>query len=428
MPQFFARLGAAVLASVCGASAVHAMPFGIFDPRSMAMGGTGVSSGSSGNAAYFNPALLAAARPKDRFSFEMIVAARAADPNNLADDIDKLDKSGKNLSDALTQFNQAPTLTLAQQNAAGNLATKMDAFRADLITVNNKTLEANLFASPLTVGVPGKDLGWGIYAGARADIGAKLFFESGDNQKLIDYRDAAQLFSNTGSSAALTALLGTYGNGTTLTDPALQSHLDVRGVVIEEFGISLAREFQTSWDNFSLGITPKHVRVLTFDYRVNPQQSEITADKGRLDYTGANFDIGMAKDLGSGFKGGLVAKNVIAHSYTTALGNTIQLKPQVRAGVSHHTTRTTLALDLDLTENAPTGFDKPTRYAGIGAELDIWSFLQLRLGYRSDLTGNYPSIPSVGLGLSIFGLHIDAGAAGRNKEEFTAAVQLGFRF
>jgi hypothetical protein len=53
------------------------MPFGLFDPRSIAMGGTGVSSGTGGNASYFNPALLAAAKPKDRFAFEMMFAARA---------------------------------------------------------------------------------------------------------------------------------------------------------------------------------------------------------------------------------------------------------------------------------------------------------------------------------------------------------------
>jgi hypothetical protein len=51
------------------------MPFGIFDPRSIAMGGTGVASGTDSNASYFNPALLAAAKRKeDRFAFDVMFA------------------------------------------------------------------------------------------------------------------------------------------------------------------------------------------------------------------------------------------------------------------------------------------------------------------------------------------------------------------
>ena len=36
-----------------------AMPFGVFDPRSLAMGGTGVASADANNAVFHNPALLA---------------------------------------------------------------------------------------------------------------------------------------------------------------------------------------------------------------------------------------------------------------------------------------------------------------------------------------------------------------------------------
>jgi hypothetical protein len=420
--MFSARLGAVALALVCGVSAVHAAPFGLFDPRSMAMGGTGVSSGTSANASHFNPALLSAARPKDRFSFEMMAAGRVADPDKLADDVDRMDKSGQSLTDKLNQFNQATTLPQLQ-TAAGSLATALGSFRSTLATVNNKALEGNGTAS-LLVGVPGKDLGWAIHAGARADFGAKLTFASSDDALLTSYQKAAQDFSDGTDFATLL----TFGSGGKLSDPNYQSRLDIRGAVIEEFGVSLAREFQTPWDNIAVGITPKSVKVATFDYSVDPQHAEITKDKGRLDYSGGNFDIGVAKDFGSGIRGGLVGKNMLARDYTTALGNTIQVKPQLRAGLSYQTTWSTVAFDLDLTENKPVSFDKPTRYAALGAEIDVWSFLQLRVGYRSDLAGNYGSVPSVGLGISIFGLHVDAAASGRSKDEASVALQLGFRF
>jgi len=416
------RVAAAALVLLCGAGAVRAMPFGIFDPRSMAMGGTGVSSGTGGNASYFNPALLAAAGLKDRFAFEMTIAARLSDPDKLRDDVDRMDSSGNNLSNTLGLFNQAPTTANASQ-----LASALGAFHRDLQAVNNKTLEANLFASPLTVGVPGKDLGWALHAAARADVGAKLFFSSSDDALLTNYQNAVEQYANTGNPGDLTNLVTQFGNGTTLNDPNYQSHLDVRGVALSEFGVSLAHEFQ-SWDKLAVGITPKYVKVYTFDYSVSPQRSEITIDKGRKDYTGSNLDVGFAKDLGSGFKAGLVGKNVIARTYTTILGNDIELKPQLRAGLSHRTGWSTVAIDVDLTENKPVAFDKPTRYAGIGAEFSAWDFLLFRVGYRADLAGNYSGIPSLGLGLSIFGVHVDAAVARRSKEDIMAAVQVGFRF
>jgi hypothetical protein len=353
-------------------------------------------------------------------------AARVADPDKLQDDLDTMESSGNGLSNALSQFNQAPTTT-----NAGQLATALESFRGALATVNNKTLEGNLFVSPLTIGVPGKDLGWAVYASARADVGAKLFFDGNDNTLLAGDRDAVQTYAGSaGTLADLNALVTdprVQATGTTLNDPSYQSHLDVRGAAFGEFGVSLAHEFQ-EWDKLAVGITPKYVRVYTFDYSVNPQRSEITIDKGRKDYASGNFDIGLAKELGSGFKAGFVGKNMVPRTYTTALGNDIDVKPQLRAGVSHHTSSTTVALDVDLTENKPLAFDKATRYAGIGAELNAWDILYLRAGYRADLSGNYKGIPSVGLGLSIFGLHLDAAVAGRNKEEVMAAVQLGLRF
>jgi hypothetical protein len=425
MTNVNARLGAAALLAVLGLGSAQAAPFGIFDPRSVAMGGTGVSSGTAGNASYFNPALLAAAAPKDRFAIELMASVRAADPQKFADDIDTLEARGDGLTAAINRFNQAATIG-DKQATAGSLATALGDFRSSLSAVNNKNLEANLFASPLTIGVPGKTLGWGLYASAKADISAQLVYANSDDALLNGYQTAVADFAASGAPGDLATLLANFGNGATLNDPDYQSRLNVRAVALLESGVSLAHEFD-SLDKLAIGITPKAVRVLTIDYSISPQQSEIDLDTGRRDFSGANLDLGLAKQLGSGFKAGLVGKNLISRSYTTALGNTIDLKPQFRAGVSHHTSWTTVAVDLDLTENKPIGFDMPTRFAAVGAEFDVFRTLQLRVGYRGDLTGNYKGIPSVGLGLSLFGVHLDVAVAGREDEEVIVALQLGFR-
>jgi hypothetical protein len=425
MPGFRSRVCSALLALACCSGAAHAAPFGIFDPRSLAMGGTGVSSGGSGSASYFNPALLAAARPNDRFSFEIMAAARAYDPDKLRDDIDTLDSSGQNLTNAISQFNQAPP---SAANAA-QLASALGSFQNALRTASNKTAEANLCASPLTVGVPGKALGWAVSAAARADIGVKGVFEASDDTLLTNYQTAAQNYANTPNATTLAALIAvgdTNGDGT-LDDPNLLSHVDVRGAGFVEYGVSLAHEFE-SLGKLAIGITPKYVRVYTLDYRASAQNPEISADQGRKDYTSSNLDVGLAQDLGAGFRWGLVGKNVIARDYDTVLGNRIEVRPQVRAGLSHHTDWTTFAIDVDLTENQAVSFDLPTRYAAVGAEFSLWGFLALRAGYRGDLSGNHGGIPSLGLGLSLFGVHLDLAVARQGEKEAMAAAQLGFRF
>lgn len=425
MGVFGSRAGAAVLTFVCGIAAAQAASFGIYDPRSMAMGGTGVSPGTGSDLSYFNPALLAMTRPKGSFALEVTAAARVLDPQNLRDDIDRLETTGTNLESAITQFNQSQSTA-----NASSLATALGSLRSVLTTVNNKTAEANAFASPIAIGVPGRNFGWAVHASARVDVGARLTFAQSDSQLLLNYQAAAAQYAGSGQQTDLDNLLNQFGNGTQVEEPAYQSFVDVRGIAMQEYGISMAREFETNlFGNVALGVTPKYVKVQTFDYRVNPDDdAEIDADKGRSPYVrNWNVDLGFAKNLGSGFKMGVVGKNLVSRSYTTVLGNTIEIKPNYRAGIAHVTPRTTLAMDVDLNENQGVAFGKPTQFLGVGAELHLW-VLQLRAGYRADLTGNYKGIPSLGVGFSLLGLHIDAAAAKRGEEEVSAALQLSLRF
>lgn len=435
MQMLNARYSAVVLALLCASGAALASPFGVYDARSVAMGGTGVSSASSGSAPYFNPALLSAARRKSATALEMKATVRAADPDKLADDVDNMEKAGNDLDDAITAFNNSPAgNNPTRQAASGQMATALGNFRNVFSSVSNKTLEAGAFASPLTLSVPGKDLGWAIFGAARAEAGGRLVFENSDNALLASYQAAAQQYATSGSNLDLQTLVNTFGGGTgcttncTLNDPNFASHLDVRGVALQEIGISFSREFHGRSMNWSMGITPKYVKVATFDYSVKPDESEFDADTGRKDYKHFNVDIGIAKDLGSGWKAGLVGRNLVTKKLTTALGNTLELKPSYRAGLSHHTSWTAVALDVDLGENKSlTGFDKPTQFVALGIEFDAW-LLQFRAGYRHDLAGNYEGIPSVGVGLSLGFLAIDAAIARRGTDEVQGAVQLAFRF
>ena len=93
-----------VLVLLVLSSQVCSAPFYSFDPRSLAMGGTGVASGDLTNASFHNPALLAAAQDSDDFSFTLSGGARAGDPNDLVDKFDTISTSIDSLNSLITQY------------------------------------------------------------------------------------------------------------------------------------------------------------------------------------------------------------------------------------------------------------------------------------------------------------------------------------
>jgi hypothetical protein len=104
------------------------------------------------------------------------------------------------------------------------------------------------------------------------------------------------------------------------------------------------------------------------------------------------------------------------------------LKPQARIGVSHSNSWSTVALDVDLTKNSPTGFSDSTQYVAIGGELSAWGWAQIRAGYRMDMVNSDRSVYSLGLGLSPFRVvHLDLAVAG-NDNEIGASFQFGVDF
>lgn len=428
-----ARHSAAVLALLCAPASAFATPFGLFDVRAMAMGGTGVSAGNTSSAPYFNPALLSGARRRSATALEITAAVRAHDPQDLVDDADRVESAFTGIEDAIDVFNAAtPGVNAQTAAAARQLADALGPFRSVFNTVSNKSLEANAFASPLTITVPGKDLGWAVFGAARADAGFRFVGAASDDLMLQNFETAARAYGDNPNATTLANLCAQFGNSGTncdLNEPPFASRIEARGFVVREVGVSLSREFHGTSMNWSWGITPKYRKVSTFDYSVNPQDEEdIDADTGRKDYSDINFDLGMAKDLGSGFKAGLVGKDLVSRSYTTVRDNKIELKPQYRAGLSHHSSWTTIAVDVDLNKTKPIAFEQEAQFWGVGLEIDLWRFFQLRAGYRGDLAGNYDGIPSAGFGLSLGWLHLDAAVARRGNDEVMGSVQLGLRF
>ena len=411
-----------------------ALPFQSIDPRSLGMGGVGVASGTSANASFMNPALLAAAYEDEDFSLEFLGGVRIQDPGGLIDEVDNYQNNDleSQLTDSINRFNQINSnpITSPQQLAESARAVE-DAANIILDQLNkftNKPLQGEAFGG-MVIGIPSKKMGTALAVNAYLIGGGKVNFTNADNdlvQSVID--DAVATADGSRPDALITNdVVADQISGASNVVDNLTSNVESRGAAIVEIGLSLAREVNIGGHGVAIGITPKYVALETFDYRVDVNTAEFDANKGLREFNDFNFDMGLARDFGNGWKAGLVAKNLLSKKYKTVQGNTIKINPQVRLGVSRRNDWLTLAADMDLMENDPAGFESKSQYLGLGAELDLFDWVQLRAGYRHNLSDSDSSIPTLGFGFSPFGVHADLALAG-NATDLAISFQLGFRF
>jgi hypothetical protein len=415
--------GLVPLAALFSAQAV-ALPFQSLDPRSLGMGGVGVASGTSANAGFMNPALLSVAREGEDFSLELpVLGARFSDPDKLLDEVDKYqnkDLEG-DLTTAVNNFDGTPA-------SAAMVATAAQAIYDQLALFTNKPLQGEVVGG-MVIGIPSKKVGASLTINGYAVGGGLLDFSTADQalvQGIIDDANATADGTDPTALGTNTAILDQVSGTQDVVDK-LTSGIDARGAVMTEVGISLSHEVDMAGHDVAVGITPKFVKVTTFDYHMDTNSAEFDTSTGTKEYSGFNLDAGLAKDYGNGWKAGLVVKNLFGNEYDTVNGNTVKIEPQPRLGVSHSNDWLTLAADVDLKENEPAGFESKTQYLGVGAELNLLDWFQFRAGYRRNLSDKDTSMPSIGFGFSPFGIHIDLAAAGRHND-VAAALQLGFRF
>ncbi len=464
-------------ASVCISLNALAVPFNSFDPKSMAMGGAGVAVANPGSSVFFNPALMSIASKSDDFALVVpVIGARAYDPDDFVDAVDNFDDSVvSDLDNAISQNNFAIRNNSVNPVDLRNTVNAIDAVNQEVLTLSDRPMEAEL-GGGVVLAIPSDSFGLALHASASANFSGVMVYADADtvtnltqdvNSLAQCYEDANPAFS--GNLAAFTDCVTTPAkfNFVTVTDSDndpttvpdieinftaestgtvesdIKSKVNVLGVAIAEVGLTLSREMTLMDKPVAIGITPKVVNVTVFDYEVNADNADVdnvSGDDYSVDYSDFNMDIGFAMDHRNGWRSGLVIKNVVAQDYDAmnfdtnlgvkvSTGRILSIKPQARIGVSHTNDWSTLALDLDLTENDSVGIiGDSSRYAALGLELNALDWAQIRLGYRADMVNSDRSVASAGLGLSPFGVvHIDLAVAG-NENEVGASFQLGFRF
>lgn len=358
---------------------------------------------------------------------------------------------------------------------------------SELDTLNSASVRALLGAHPLSVAIPGKTFGMAFSSSVTANFAAQITFSKGDQSLLNSMAGAVNGYANTAkaysnATTALTACLqeqinnlvppataktncqaktteltdaqnnlenfnGTDSNGNSLIktgptgeiefngDPELTSSVQVVGIAVLDAGISLSREFNIKGHDIAFGVTPKIQRVTTYDYIGEADKSidDDAIEDSKRDESAFNIDLGAAYTFGGNkqYQAGLVVKNLISKTYKTAAGTKVNQDAQLRAGISHSTSWSNIAVDLDLLENKPIAFEKPTQYLGLGGEMDAFGFAQLRAGYRMNLADTDQSLASIGFGFWLFGPRIDI-ALNTNlsdpKKESGGVFQLGLEF
>lgn len=480
------KLVVAVCAACFGIGAAHAAPFNSFDPRSMAMGGAGAAVGNAATAPFFNPSLLSTTEHEDDFAMELpIIGGRLHDPDELRDRVDKFQKNpelvinnklvldtsvnhAKSTFEAINRLDPtsptyindvkaaaaAAAATLGTADTSGTVSGDSRKLNAGLADLSHRTLNVEAGVGTV-IGIPSRKIGAALFINSWNVASAIMKYEDADlleglakdtttfANKLNDVATCTTPDSCREALAVPPDLTYIKENGGQIElafdpDKDIKSSIELRGLSLNEVGLSLSREFSIAGTTFALGVTPKYVRAITVDYQATvneAKQSNLNASDYTNDTSNFNMDLGIAKDFENGWRAGMVVKNIIGQTYelkrkingVKVKTGEIELKPQARAGVSYQNSWLTAGLDVDLTENAAVGFEDKTRYVAMGVELNAARWAQLRLGYRANTVNSDYNIASAGIGLSPFGVHIDLAVAASDKE-IGGAAQIGVRF
>ena len=419
------------------------------DPRSMAMGGTGVAVANPATAAFFNPAVLSI-EERRRFSLEFpIIGVRFSDPDDLFGQLDAYQDQGlaHALQKSIGDVNAIPSET--------NISIVIDDLgnlNAALADLGGRAIGAELLAGGST-GYSGQDSAdqfrWQVYVLDGARLGGRIAYRDGDYLSgflaAVEQVDFDNPANNTQEQLDLLSNYVDYtpdGVGgvaeVELLVPETQSSLDHITAIRKEIGVAIS----TRIGDLAVGVTPKFTRLELFDYSVSNEtasESGFNSDDYISNYEDFNLDVGIAQQLDNGWTVGLAARNLIAHEYAghrldpmsgvmTPTGNSLDLTPTVHLGAGRQEEWWTVAVDLDLIAQEGLLPQLPRdQFLSAGVEVDLAGWGQLRGGYRLNLDDSGRNVASAGIGVSPFGLHVDIALAG-NQNEFGGAVQLGFRF
>ena len=194
------------------------------------------------------------------------------------------------------------------------------------------------------------------------------------------------------------------------------THLRLTGLAYTEIFLSYARKLDILPGEFTVGSALKIMPGYTFDEMISIDTASGEIDNELQDRekrdTSWGIDLGVLYEPKTFEKLtlGLVFKNINTPSFKTTGGDTLEVKPQVRGGITYDfwNDRMTLAFDMDLTKNNTflPGYD--SQFIGGGLNIHPFSWLSLRGGAMRNLQDSEEGIVLTGgLGFGLKWLQLD---------------------
>ena len=350
---------------------VHALPYGFFDARSVAMGNVSMATGGITTAALSNPGMLTVNESDDTVALLLpAIGVQVIDDGNVID-----------LVDEFQALDDTDPGTIPR--------------RIEILNELDGGSVIGAFIPNAAFVYSGDNLTWGITARADAVVSGGLIN--------ID-----------------------------TVSPVPGADVQALGVIISEIGVPLGKDFNISGLQVSFGVTPRLVQVDAVEYLSAIETADFAdaVDEPEQDLGSfTTVDAGIALNLMDTFRVGLVAKNLIEETKTTALGRDIDFETHLRAGAAIDLGMVTLAADMDLTERKPILTENPSQSMSVGAEFDAFNTVQIRAGYQTNIASGStdPDLLSVGLGLWL-GFNLDVAVVAGEDSSLGGFIQTGFHF
>ncbi|MGB5331982.1 MAG: conjugal transfer protein TraF [Woeseiaceae bacterium] len=428
MPQP-ARLSfflAAFLVVSFGSTLAYAGPsYGIYDARTMAMGGASVASSNNDNAQFYNAALLAFNEEIEEKTEDgrILLPLFIPEFSESVIDIEEISRDAvpQSIASSVANYNRLPGADTAQ--AVVDSSQTLDAY---LERLDGEDLRADLYIG-MGVSEPGKFQGAGFFAGARLLAGGTSTIADADRATLVAYQEGLSFVASDGLEGEAHPELFDANGALLNPNSTFESSASAIGVAITEVGVAMSKQFQAFGGEFAAGISFKVLDVEAFEDTERIVDDRISVQQNDEPETHINFDIGVAKQLGERWRLGIAVKDLVPHNYKTSLGTVIRLRPRPRIGISYQLSKLQFALDVDAIQSKPLGLEQATQEIAVGTEWALRETIILRAGYRYDMLGNRDGILSTGVGTRWKRLIFDAAYA-QGKDSRAGALQLGIAF
>ena len=415
----------AVAATLLASRALAGVAFGIYDARTLAMGGTAVASASNDNAYFYNAALLAFNEDIEERTRDSRILLPILTPqlSQSAFDVEEFSSEafGADLSGTIDAYNAAPG-----SGTANDAASAAAVLQRAVASLEGEDLFGDVYVG-LAISEPGKRRGAGFFLGTRFVAGGRSDVDPQDLETLAAYEEGLRFLASGGADGAERPEL--FDGSGMLIDPVddFTSAAAASGVLITEVGVAVASNITFRDTPLAAGISFKVLDVDTFEDTERLVDDRIDVSRNEESKVRLNVDLGLAKDLGERWRLGVAVKDAIPYDFETSLGSKIRLRPRPRVAAAYTVGGVQASFDLDLVQAKPLANERETQDAALGVEWAPHESVKLRAGFRTDLRGGREPVASAGFGFVFRRLALDmAYAAGGDLR--AAALQLGLVF